>query len=140
MFNNSLACWTRLSSCDKKSFQCFCTNQGFIVHSPRLRSLFATRPYSFIKQHAMNLLTCNLNFCVFYLFLLKNTIEFFSSYFFFFYQYILFFVVIFYLCIFIHKILSFAVFVLHIFILCLRLDFCYFYFVIWSLQDKMTIC
>ena len=31
----------------------FCANQGFIVHSPRLRSLFATRPYSFIKHHAM---------------------------------------------------------------------------------------
>ena len=36
----------------------FCANQGFIVHSPCLRSLFATRPYSFIKHHAINLLTC----------------------------------------------------------------------------------
>ena len=38
----------------------FCANQGFIVHSPRLRSLFATRPYSFIKHHAMNLLKCEI--------------------------------------------------------------------------------
>ena len=37
----------------------FCANQGFIVHSPHLRSLFATLPYSFIKHQAMNLLTCN---------------------------------------------------------------------------------
>ena len=28
----------------------FCANQSFIVHSPRLRSLFATRHYSFIKH------------------------------------------------------------------------------------------
>ena len=31
----------------------FCTNQGFIVHSPRLRSLVATRPYSSIKHYTM---------------------------------------------------------------------------------------
>jgi len=37
----------------------FGANQGFIVHSPRLRLLFATRHYSFIKHHAMNLLTSN---------------------------------------------------------------------------------
>ena len=47
----------------------FCANQGFIVHSPRLRSLFATRPYSFIKHHAMNQLTCKIKnkkycFCI----------------------------------------------------------------------------
>ena len=33
----------------------FCANQRFIVHSPRLRSLLATRHYSFIKHCIVNI-------------------------------------------------------------------------------------